>query len=216
MITRRRLVAYVAAGGSGIPFLRRPGDAAEFSFKLATTEPVTHPTNVRALEAAAQVKRESNGRLDISVFPEGSLGSPPQVISQLRLGAIQMHIPSLLVFANVVPVLAVDGLPFIYSGYQQAWRARDGQLGAYMRAAVDKLDLHTFETSWDDGCGTSSTTSGLSPNPTICGACGCGSAGRSCSRPSRRSAHRRRRWISTKSTPHCRRTSSTERSSRSA
>ena len=60
MITRKRLAVYLATGLSGVPFVRRPSDAAEFTVRLATNEPLSHPTSARALEAAAQIKRESS------------------------------------------------------------------------------------------------------------------------------------------------------------
>ena len=50
-----------------------------------------------------------------------------------------------------VPICGIDILPYIYSSYKQAWDARDGVWGSFLRSAIDKLDMHTFEKSWDFG-----------------------------------------------------------------
>ncbi|WP_204323839.1 hypothetical protein, partial [Stenotrophomonas maltophilia] len=63
--------------------------AAEFSYKYASNVPLDHPLNVRAKQAADRIRTDSGGRLDIQIFPNNQLGSDPDMLSQLRSGALE-------------------------------------------------------------------------------------------------------------------------------
>ena len=70
--SRRALLKASAAsavlGGLGAPLVAR-AQTAEFSYKYANNLPDSHPMNVRAREMAAAIKTETNGRVDLQIFP---------------------------------------------------------------------------------------------------------------------------------------------------
>ena len=124
---------------------------AEFSLKYGNNLPVTHPLNIRAKEACDRILKESKGRVDIKIFPNNQLGGDTDMLSQVRSGGIDFFTPSALVIATLVPVAAINAVGFAFSDYNQVWSAMDGDLGAYVRAAIAKMRLHTFEKMWDNG-----------------------------------------------------------------
>ena len=63
--------------------------AQEFKFRYGTAFPSDHPGAIRMKEAAETIKKESKGRIEIQVFPQSQLGSEPDMISQVRSGALQ-------------------------------------------------------------------------------------------------------------------------------
>jgi TRAP-type C4-dicarboxylate transport system substrate-binding protein len=71
-LTRRALIA----GGSGILCLAatQRSNAAEFSLKVANSLPATYPLNKRIGETCEKIRRETSGRVDIQLFPNGELG----------------------------------------------------------------------------------------------------------------------------------------------
>ena len=90
-VTRRR----VLAAGAALPLfgiISRRGSAAEpqYKFKYANNMPVTHPINVRAHEILPKILQESNGELEVNVFPNNQLGGDSDMLSQLRSGALEM------------------------------------------------------------------------------------------------------------------------------
>src|SRR5215472_17225571 len=106
-LTRRRLLTTAAGATSGIAafgILTRPGNAAEFTFRYANNNVVTHPMNVRLREAVDKIKEESGGRMDVQLFPNSQLGGDTDMLSQLRTGAIQMFNLSGLILATYVKV----------------------------------------------------------------------------------------------------------------
>ena len=154
----RSLAAAPAVLALGAP---RLAQAAEFQLKYGNNLPLTHPLNIRAQQAVDRIRTESKGRVEITIFPDNQLGGDTDMLSQVRSGGIDFFTPSALVVATLAPVAAINAVGFAFSDYDQVWAAMDGKLGAYVRAALDKVHLHAFENMWDNGF--RQTTSGNKP-----------------------------------------------------
>ncbi|WP_406854256.1 TRAP transporter substrate-binding protein [Alsobacter sp. KACC 23698] len=153
VLTRRTVLRALAAAPAaatvvGMPLVAR---AAEFELKYGNNLPLTHPLNVRAQEAADRIRSETNGRVDIKIFPNNQLGGDTDMLSQVRNGAITFFTPSALVIATLVPVAAINAVGFAFADYDQVWSAMDGKVGAHVRAAISKVNLFAFEKMWDNG-----------------------------------------------------------------
>jgi TRAP-type transport system periplasmic protein len=151
-LTRRRFVAAAGLTLAAAPFARaRRAEAAEFTYKYANNLATSHPMNQRAAQAAERIKAESKGRVQIDIFPEGQLGSDTSMLSQLRSGAIEFFTLSGPILSILVPVASINGIAFAFPDYEAVWRAMDGDLGAYVRAHIEKADLIAMEKIWDNG-----------------------------------------------------------------
>jgi TRAP-type C4-dicarboxylate transport system substrate-binding protein len=118
----RRTALKTGAGAIGASFIGGRARAAEFSVKYGNDLPATHPINTRAQEAAAAIKAQTNGRLEIDVFPNSQLGSSTDMFSQVRSGAIDIFtIGSPIV--NAVPVAAISSIAFAFPAFDQVWAA---------------------------------------------------------------------------------------------
>jgi len=153
MTVDRRTFLRAAAGYSVQPVLASLAQAqtAEFSLKFASNLPLEHPLNQRMKEAAAAILDQSKGRVEIALFPSSQLGGDTDMLSQVRSGAIDFFTLSGLILATLVPVASINGLGFAFKEYAQVWAAMDGELGAYVRAGIEKVNLHVFEKIWDNG-----------------------------------------------------------------
>ena len=153
-VTRRKFMRTTAAAVGSVSLfgiLTRRGDAAEFVYRYANNNVAAHPMNVRLREAVDKIKEESNGRLEVQVFPNSQLGGDTDMLSQLRTGAIQMFNLSGLILATYVPVASINGIGFAFKDYDQVWSAMDGALGAFVRGAIAKAGLYAFDNMWDNG-----------------------------------------------------------------
>ncbi|MEH2507819.1 tripartite ATP-independent transporter DctP family solute receptor [Bradyrhizobium sp. AZCC 1578] len=149
---RRALQALSALPAAGlIGAMPRVACAAEFSLKYGNNLPLTHPLNIRAQEAAERIAKETDGRVEIAIFPNNQLGGDTDMLAQVRSGAITFFTPSALVAATLVPVAAINAVGFAFADYDQVWKAMDGPLGAHVRTAMAKVGLHAFEKMWDNG-----------------------------------------------------------------
>ena len=149
---RRSLIQGSAAAGALASFGQPVfAQAAEFTLKWANNIPITHPSNIRAREAVDAIKRETNGRVDIQIFPNNQLGGDTDMLSQVRSGAIDIFPLSGLILQTLVPLAGINGLAFAFKDYQTVWAAMDGELGAFIRAAIAKVNLHSFDRILDNG-----------------------------------------------------------------
>jgi tripartite ATP-independent transporter DctP family solute receptor len=152
--SRRTLLKASAAsavlGGVGAPFVARAAQA-EFTYKFANNLPDAHPLNIRAKEMSATIKTETQGRVDIQIFPNNQLGADTDVLSQLRSGGVEFFTMSGLILATLVPAASINGMGFAFPDYDTVWKAMDGDLGAYVRKEVAKANIVAMEKIWDNG-----------------------------------------------------------------
>lgn len=136
-VTRRTLLKTSAAAtvmsSLGAPLVAR-AQQAEFTYKFANNLPDTHPINVRGREMAAAIKTETNGRVDVQIFPSSQLGSDTDTLSQLRSGGVEFFTLSGLILSTLVPAASINGIGFAFPDYPAVWKAMDGDLGAYIVA----------------------------------------------------------------------------------
>jgi tripartite ATP-independent transporter DctP family solute receptor len=149
----RRTVLRTLAATSAVPLIGMPhvARAAEIELKYGNNLPLSHPLNIRAQEAAERIARETNGKVEIKIFPNNQLGGDTDMLSQVRNGGITFFTPSALVIATLVPVAAINAVGFAFADYDQVWKAMDGKLGAHVREAISKVNLYAFEKMWDNG-----------------------------------------------------------------
>jgi TRAP-type transport system periplasmic protein len=135
-----------AASVTGLAFAQD-----KISMKLGISLAQSHPTVVGLQAACADILKETNGQLAISVFPSSQLGSDTDMISQVRSGAIEMMSTAGGVFATLIPSAAVAVTPFVFADLPTAFRAMDGDLGAHVRAGFTKVNLVPVGKAWDHG-----------------------------------------------------------------
>jgi len=151
-LTRRKLlIAGASAAGTLIAMPSLAWGQAQFKMKCANIMPGDHPLNVRLTEASAKIKQETNGQIDLSIFPSSQLGTDGDMLSQVRAGAIDLFVQSGLILGALVPVAAINGIGFAFEDYSKVWQAMDGPLGKNIQAAFAKANLVAFDKMWDNG-----------------------------------------------------------------
>jgi len=151
--TRRQILKTLSlAPAAGLLVgMPRPARAAEITLKYGNNLPMSHPLNIRGAEVAERIAKETNGRVELKIFPNNQLGGDTDMLSQVRSGGIDIFNAGTLVIATLAPVSAITGVGFAFKDYDQVWAAVDGPLGNLIRAAFAKVGLHTFEKMWDNG-----------------------------------------------------------------
>ena len=151
-LTRRRFGA-LAVGGVALtlPTCRALAQAGTIRLKYGTAFPADHPGTLRIQEAAQAIRKDTGGKVDLQVYPTSQLGSEPDMISQVRAGAIDFMSTAGTNLQTLVPTAGINGVAFAFKDYATVWAAMDGELGAYVRAALGKANLHGFERCLDNG-----------------------------------------------------------------
>jgi tripartite ATP-independent transporter DctP family solute receptor len=151
--SRRDFLQHAAiAPALATPFIRSArAQQAEYVLKFGNNNPATHPMIVAMKQAADRIKQDSDGKVELQLFPNSQLGSDTDMLSQVRSGALEMFALSALVLSTLTPISAINGVGFAFQNYDQIWGAMDGELGAHVRAGISRLNLYPFEHMWDNG-----------------------------------------------------------------
>lgn len=153
-ISRRKLLTGMGAGAITLASPLNSAWAqskAEFSYKYANNLPLTHPMNIRAKEMVEAIQKETNGRVEIRIFPSSQLGSDTDTLSQVRSGGVEFFTLSGLILATLVPGASITGIGFAFGNYADVWKALDGDLGAHVRKEITKANLVVMDNIWDNG-----------------------------------------------------------------
>jgi tripartite ATP-independent transporter DctP family solute receptor len=149
-VSRARFVAGSTATVASIA-IASPARAAQWSYKYASNVAVDHPLNVRMRECWIAVNKETNGRLDVQMFPNNQLGGDTAVLAQLRSGAVQFFTLDGGILQAVVPVAAIQGVGFAFRDSAEAFRAMDGPLGDYVRDAIRGAGMYVHPKMFENG-----------------------------------------------------------------
>jgi TRAP-type transport system periplasmic protein len=148
-LTRRALILATSASVA-MPWVAR-GAAPEFRFKFGNIVGADHPLNVHMQKVADKVAKETDGKVEIAVYPKNQLGSDADMLSQLRSGALELFGQSGVLLSTLVPVSSISGTGFAFPDSDKVWQAMDGALGKHIRTAFEKVNLYAFERCWDHG-----------------------------------------------------------------
>ena len=84
-----------------------------------------HTRNVKLF--VEDVKKATNGALDITVHSSGSLIKHPDILRAVSTGQVNIGEFLLGQFGNEDPVFAADNVPFVATGYDNAWKFYQAQ-----------------------------------------------------------------------------------------
>jgi TRAP-type transport system periplasmic protein len=156
MVHRSRFLAGSACAFASIAVLRAPPAAAAaagapFQYKFGTDTAIDHPITVRAIEMFKTIARETSGRLQVQVFPNSMLGGDPAMIAQMRSGALQFNVNAGAILSAIVPLAAIESVPFAFKSSKQVLTALDGSLGAVIRKEIERQNIHVFPKVLENG-----------------------------------------------------------------
>ena len=101
-------------------------EAQVIQMKFAHYAEETHPGHLAAKQFAAKVEERTKGQVKIAIYPANVLGAPPEQAEQVRLGAIDMSLPTQGALDKYVKAFSVVMLPFVYDNYDHVHRTLDG------------------------------------------------------------------------------------------
>jgi TRAP-type transport system periplasmic protein len=122
--------------------------AAPLTMRFAHFGAEDHPSNVAAKRFAERVAIRTDGEIKINIFPNNALGGPPEQAQQIKLGTIDMGLPTQGQLDKYDTAFAAVMLPFIWDSPQHAFRVLDGPAMAWLAPLAEKqgfILLHNWE-----------------------------------------------------------------------
>ena len=96
---------------------------------LAHGLPTTHPVHKGVEVFASELRRLSDGTIDVKIFPDGQLGSEREVLELLQIGSIAMTKVSAATMANFAPEYEVLGVPYLFRDKAHLFDVLEGEIG---------------------------------------------------------------------------------------
>ena len=128
--------------------------AADFTMKVgySNREDPEHPAWAGLLVMEEYIEQNSNGRIDVRLFPGGQLGKGQAVLEQVRAGAIEMTYANDGNINQVYPNLQTFSIPYLFPNREVAHAVLDGEFGQYlMQDMADTTGLRVFAWSENGG-----------------------------------------------------------------
>src|SRR5476651_1039658 len=97
------------------------GVLAQTKLKWAHVYEQSEPYHTAALWAAGEIKKRTNGRYDIEVFPASSLGKETDINQGLTLGTVDIIYTGQLFAGRSFGPISIGGAPFVFRDFDH-WK----------------------------------------------------------------------------------------------
>ena len=102
--------------------------AAQTKLKWAHVYEVSEPYHTEALWAADEIKKRTNGRYEISVFPASQLGNENQINEGLGLGTVDMIYTGVAFAASIHKPIGITNAPYVLRDFDHFMAYRNSKL----------------------------------------------------------------------------------------
>src|SRR6185437_3973799 len=103
-----------AAAGAAVAAPHVARAQAPMTLRWAHFAPEDHPANTACKQFAKNVEARTHGAIRINIFPNNVLGGPPEQAQQIKLGTIDMGLPTQGQLDKYDTAFAAVLLPFIF------------------------------------------------------------------------------------------------------
>ena len=102
--------------------------AAQTKLKWAHVYETSEPYHTQALWAAEEIKKRTNGRYEIGVFPASQLGNENQINEGLSLGTVDIIYTGVAFAGSIHKPLSITNAPYVLRDFNHFIAYRDSQL----------------------------------------------------------------------------------------
>lgn len=122
-------------------------NAADFDDMEPVTLRLAHVVNeqdgfhIAALKFEELVEARTDGKVDIEIYPNASLGDERTLLEGMQIGTVDMGVITNGPVANFVEEMAVFELPFLFPSNEAAYEVLDGPIGQELLDKLSEVNL---------------------------------------------------------------------------
>jgi len=146
----KRLVRSLFALVSTSLLLAATAASGQVTLRLAHYNPESHAMHAASVQFAAKVEERTKGQVKISIFPNNTLGSPPEMLEQTKLGVIDMALPTPGQLDKYEKAFAALAMPFAFDDFDHARRTMDGPMLKWLIPLAEKSNF-VILGNWEYG-----------------------------------------------------------------
>jgi len=138
--TMHRILQAILAGALGLS-LAQTAHAADITLKLGHLANEQNTWHKASLKFGEEVARLTNGRIEVQVFPNESLGKEIDLINGMQLGTVDMTITGESL-QNWAPLAALLAIPYAFDSLDHMDKVASGEIGkAIEQQIVEKARI---------------------------------------------------------------------------
>jgi len=142
LVSRRRaLKAGLALGaaftGSAFGIIGRAA-AAPITLRFGSDSPIGAAHTKSAVVFKDLVERGTSGRVEVTIFPDGQLGSNGPMTNSVKAGTLDAVVTDVTYISTAVPEADVFNLPFLYTDTAQVLRFANGAIGEQLKPKINE------------------------------------------------------------------------------
>ena len=131
-------VGLVGCGGSSkTATTTQDGGQKSFNLKLGHNLAEDHAVHIELKKFAENVAEKSNGSITVTIFPNGTLGSEADMISQIQNGALDMTKVSASTLGNFSNLYNAYSVPYVFNDKEHYYKVMDGEITTNIFASTE-------------------------------------------------------------------------------
>ena len=108
-----------------------------FNLKLGHNLAEDHAVHISLTAFAADVAEKSAGTINIQIFPNGTLGSESDMISQVQMGMLDMAKVSASTLGNYNKLYNAYSVPYVFDNQEHYYSVMDGEIANELYMATE-------------------------------------------------------------------------------
>lgn len=108
-----------------------------FNLKLGHNLAEDHAVHISLTAFAADVAEKSGGTINIQIFPNGTLGSESDMISQVQMGMLDMAKVSASTLGNYNKLYNAYSVPYVFDNQEHYYSVMDGEIAQELYMATE-------------------------------------------------------------------------------
>lgn len=129
-----------------------PSAAADYTIRLATIAQVGQPIDTAAKQFKDKVESESDGRIEVSIYPGGQLGGEIEIQDSVAIGTIQMAVLGSPLTVGKLPKLDVLNMYYLWRDRGHMDAVLTGEIGQQLfKEYEDASGIHVVAANWQQG-----------------------------------------------------------------
>lgn len=108
------------------------------------------PYHMALTEWAEEVKEATDGRIQITVFANSTLGNERDMVEAVQMGALDITLPNSAVLTNFTDSLEIFDLPFLLADEEEAYAVIDSPIGDGMLSRLQDIGIVGL-SMWENG-----------------------------------------------------------------
>ena len=121
----------------GIDTENLPELTIDFGYALAEET----PTGYGAKKFAEVMNELSGGKCTVNLYPSSQIGSEREMQEGCSMGTVDMCIGSTATLVNFDKKWMIYDMPFVVSGYEQAYKSQDSEFGKKMLESLNDINI---------------------------------------------------------------------------